>query len=145
MKIRLAAVLLFLALPSVALAAGEVLLYRDPGCGCCEAWAQAVRAKLDRKVIVRDQVARVRLQRQSGLPPALSSCHTAIIDGFVIEGHVPVAEVKRLLAARPAGVKGLAVGGMPIGSEGMAAPSGARQHYDVVAFGPAGARVFARY
>jgi hypothetical protein len=145
MKIRLAAALLFLALPSVALAAGEVLLYRDPGCGCCEAWAQAVRAKLGRKVIVRDHAARAGLQRQSGLPPALAACHTALVDGVVLEGHVPTVEIKRLLAARPAGVKGLAVGGMPIGSEGMAAPSGARRPYDVVAFGPAGARVFARY
>ena len=115
MKIRLAAVLLLLALPSAALAAGDILLYRDPGCGCCEAWAQAVRAKLDRKVIVRDQVARVRLHRQSGLPPALSSCHTAIIDGFVIEGHVMGEEVKSKREERMEGEKGIGGGGMTKG------------------------------
>ena len=130
MKTRLFVALLFLAMPGVALAASDIVVHRDPGCGCCEKWAQAVRAKLGRK---------------AGMPRTLASCHSAIVDGYMIEGHVPISDVKRLLATRPAGVKGIAVAGMPIGSEGMEVAGAARQPYTVVAFGSAGQRIFARH
>jgi hypothetical protein len=78
------------------------------------------------------------------VPAALSSCHTAIIDGMAFEGHVPIADVKRALATRPKGVKGLAVAGMPIGSPGMEVPGVQAQRYSVIAFGPGGQKVFAR-
>lgn len=147
MKMRspLAAVLLIGALPSAALAAGDAVMHRDPGCGCCEKWAAMVRTQLGRKVIVKDDSQRAALDRRLGVPAQLSSCHTAIIDGLTFEGHVPIADMKRLLTTRPQGIKGLAVAGMPIGSAGMEVPGAARQPYNVIAFGPAGQRVYARY
>lgn len=145
MKTRLAAALLFLALPSAVLAANDVVVHRDPGCGCCEKWAQAVQAKLGRKVVITDDASRAAFQRQAGVPLQLSSCHTAVVDGYVFEGHVPVADMKRLLATHPAGIKGLAVAGMPLGSEGMEVAGAKPQPYEVIAFGTAGQRVFARH
>ena len=115
MKTRLSAALLFLALPGAALAANDVVVHRDPGCGCCEKWAQALRAKLGRTVVMRDDASRGALQRRAGMPGTLASCHSAMVDGYLIEGHVPVADIKRLLATRPVGVRGIAVAGMPIG------------------------------
>ena len=76
------------------------------------------------------------------MPPRLASCHTAKVGGYVIEGHVPAADIRRLLEQRPR-VDGLAVPGMPIGSPGM--EGGEEDTYDVVLFGPQGQRVFARY
>lgn len=85
MKTRLSAALLFLAMPGVALAASDVVVHRDPGCGCCEKWAQAVREKLGRKVVMRDDASRNELQRRAGMPRTLASCHSAIVDGYMIE------------------------------------------------------------
>lgn len=145
MKTRLSALLLFLALPGAALAANDVVVHRDPGCGCCEKWAQALRAKLGRTVVMRDDASRGALQRRAGMPGTLASCHSAMVDGYLIEGHVPVADIKRLLATRPVGVRGIAVAGMPIGSEGMEVAGAARQPYAVVSFGSSGQKVFARH
>jgi len=74
----------------------------------------------------------------------LASCHTAVIDGYVIEGHVPAADIKRLLETRPAGVKGIAVAGMPVGSPGMEYEN-QTQAYQVIAFGADGQSVFTNY
>ena len=80
------------------------------------------------------------------VPPDLQACHTAIVDGYIIEGHVPVNEINRLLAERPAGVIGLAVPGMPVGSPGMDVPGQPAQPYDVIAFDKAGGtEVYASY
>lgn len=85
------------------------------------------------------------IKAQYQVPPQLQSCHTAIVDGYVIEGHVPVSEIRRLLTERPA-IIGLAVAGMPIGSPGMEVSGAAPQAYDVVAFDAAGpAEVYASY
>ena len=79
------------------------------------------------------------------VPPALQSCHTAIVDGYVIEGHVPVAEIKRLLAERP-DIVGIAVPGMPLGTPGMDAQGGAAQPFDVIAWDKDGnTKIFASY
>jgi hypothetical protein len=145
MKTHLSAAFLFLALPGAALAARDVIVHRDPGCGCCEKWAQMVQAKLGRKVVMKDDPSRVAFQRQSGIPTQLASCHTAVIDGLVFEGHVPIADMKRLFEARLTGVRGLAVAGMPLGSEGMEMPGAQHDPYEVIAFGNAGAKVFARH
>ena len=83
-------------------------------------------------------------QARLGVPADLVSCHTAVIGGYVIEGHVPARDIARLLEQRPKGVKGLAVAGMPLGSPGMEA-GGRVQPYQVIAFGDAGRRVFANY
>jgi hypothetical protein len=130
---------------SSAMAASDIVMHRDPGCGCCEKWAEQVRAAFGRKVQVVDDRQRAALQRKVGLPANLSSCHTALIDGMAFEGHVPVADMKRLLAEKPAGVKGLAVAGMPIGSPGMEAPGYPKDHYNVIAFGGGKTSIFAKH
>lgn len=78
------------------------------------------------------------------VPDALRSCHTMVVDGYVIEGHVPAADIARLLRERPAGVEGLAVAGMPLGSPGMEM-NGQTQPYQVIAFGKSGRIVFNTY
>lgn len=139
------AVLTALLFTTAANAAAPIVVHRDPGCGCCEKWAEQVRAEFRRRVTIVDDRSRAAFQRARGVPQQLSSCHTAVIDGLVFEGHVPIADMKRLLAQRPRGVSGLAVSGMPIGSPGMDVPGQRAQPYAVVAFGPSGQRVFARH
>lgn len=87
----------------------------------------------------------VAIKQQYQIPTTLYSCHTAIVDGYVIEGHVPAAEITRLLAERP-NVVGLAVPGMPLGSPGMEVPTGDVQPYEVLTFDQNGnTEVYARY
>ena len=120
-----------------------VSVTRDPSCGCCGGWVDHVRAAgFPVRVVESDDVN--SLKQQLGVPPELASCHTAEVDGYVIEGHVPAAALRRLLAERPAAT-GLAVPGMPAGSPGMDGPGIAAERYEVVLFGPAGQKVFARF
>lgn len=128
-----------------ALAAGDMLMHRDPGCGCCEQWAARVRQAFGRNVRIVDDAKRTAFQRQVGLPANLVSCHTAIVDGIAFEGHVPIADMNRVLASRPKGVRGLAVAGMPIGSPGMEVPGVRAQRYNVIAFGAARSSVYAQH
>ena len=96
-------------------------------------------------VQVKDVDDLADVKHQHDVPPELQSCHTAIVDGYIIEGHVPVADVERLLAERP-DITGLAVPGMPIGSPGMEIEGAANQPYDVIAFDKSGnTEVFASY
>ena len=143
--VRGAVAALLMTIPAVASAAADIAMHRDPGCGCCEKWAAQVRQQFGRKVQIIDDDRREVLQRKSGLPADLASCHTAIIDGMAFEGHVPIADMKRALAQHPKGVRGLAVAGMPMGSPGMEVPGMRTQPYDVIAFGAAGRRVFASH
>lgn len=137
--------LLALALVAApAMAAGDIVMHRDPGCGCCEAWAAQVAKAFGQSVKIVDEPDRASLHKRLGMQPALASCHTALIDGIAFEGHVPIADMKRVLATRPAGVTGLAVPGMPIGSLGMEVPGRGSDRYTVIAFGPAKASVFAQ-
>jgi hypothetical protein len=136
---------LALAVPAAAMAAAPIIVHRDPGCGCCEKWAAQVKAQFGRQVQLVDASSRDAIHRKVRLPKDLVSCHTAVVDGLVFEGHVPVADMKRLLAQRPKGVAGLAVGGMPMGSPGMEMPGMKGDAYQVVAFGPGGRRIFARH
>jgi len=115
------------------------------GCGCCAKWAAQVQRQFGRQVRVVDDPNRPALQKRAGVPADVSSCHTAIADGMAFEGHVPIADMKRALATRPKGVRGLAVGGMPLGSPGMEVPGVKAQAYDVVAFGSGGRRLFGRH
>jgi hypothetical protein len=86
------------------------------------------------------------LKQSLGIPRDLASCHTATVAGFVIEGHVPLDDIVRLMETRPAGVRGIAVPGMPIGSPGMEQSGMGRDAFEVIAFSGDGARrVFARY
>lgn len=132
-------------LPAGAMAAEQISMHRDPGCGCCSKWAAQVQKQFGRGVRTVDDPNRAALQKRLGVPADLSSCHTAIVDGMAFEGHVPIADMKRALATKPKGVRGLAVGGMPLGSPGMEVPGMRAQGYEVVAFGPTGRRVFARH
>ncbi|HXG80595.1 MAG TPA: DUF411 domain-containing protein [Sphingomicrobium sp.] len=112
-------------------------VYRDPSCGCCEAWAEIARnAGYEVTLIDRSDMAAIK--RQHGVPESLASCHTALVGGYAIEGHVPLGAVARLLRERPGGLKGIAVPGMPRGSPGMEMPDGSADPFEVVAFDASG-------
>jgi hypothetical protein len=115
-----------------------VTVYKDPACGCCRAWVDRMRAAgFDVQIHdVASAAARDEIKQQQGVTSALAACHTAIVGGYVIEGHVPPELVKRMLAEHPK-IAGLAVPGMPAGSPGMEGMGTA--HYDVLAFSPGGA------
>lgn len=127
-----------------AVQAAPYVMFKDPHCGCCTDWAEHARAGLKHELQVREDEPMDSVKTRLGVPADLVSCHTTVVDGYVIEGHVPAREVKRLLAERPEGVKGLAVVGMPLGSPGMEA-GGRVSPYEVIAFGDAGRTVYARY
>lgn len=91
---------------------------KSPTCGCCAAWVTYMQ-KAGFTVTVENQEEFTKLKRANGVTSELQSCHTAFINGYVIEGHVPADLVKKLLAEKPAGVKGLAAPGMPASSPGM--------------------------
>lgn len=136
--------------PAAAMAQGArvypMVVWRDEGCGCCGAWSAAMQRSGRFTTTLRNAPDMNAVKQRLGVPSNLASCHTAEVDGLVIEGHVPVADVLRLLSERPAGVRGIAVAGMPLGSPGMETPGGARAAFDVMAFGANGAAsVFARY
>lgn len=123
-------------------AASAIDVVRSPSCGCCGAWIEHMQAA---GFAVRERLMDdlAQLKAELGIPAGLQSCHTAIIDGYVIEGHVPAGDVRRLVKERPSG-KGLAVAGMPIGSPGMEAGD-RREPYEVILFGAGGQSVFAKY
>ena len=112
---------LSLALLSPATAfAEQAILYKNPQCGCCEGHAEHLRANgIDVKSIATHDLPLLR--QQQGVPLDLVGCHMMVIDGYVVEGHVSAATVKRLLTERPP-VKGISLPGMPIGSPGMEGP-----------------------
>lgn len=124
--------------------ATPLTVYKDPSCGCCTKWVAHLTAN-GLKPIVKDRSDMAALKDSLGVPSALRSCHTAVAGRYVIEGHVPAADVKRLLATAPKDIIGLAVPDMPAGSPGM--EMGARRdRYDVIAFGSRGAtHVFASH
>ena len=123
---------LCLALSTPAFAQGPVLqIHKDPSCGCCTAWADLARAA-GYSVTLIDSADIGAVKDKAGVPAALWSCHTVLVEGYVVEGHVPFDALARLLETRP-GVTGIAVPGMPEGSPGMGDDPAAR--YDVVAWG----------
>jgi len=127
----------FAATPAQAQALPAMTVYRDAGCGCCLGWvAHARRAGFEARVVNAPDMAAIK--RRLGVPAALASCHTAVVAGLVVEGHVPLDRVTRLLRNRPANVRGVAVPGMPVGSPGMESPDGRRQPFDVLVFDNAG-------
>lgn len=120
-----------------------VEVFKSPTCGCCGAWVDHLKAAgFPVKVVEVDDTTVTR--KRYGLPDKFGSCHTGIVNGYVVEGHVPAAEIKRLLAAKPSAI-GLAVPGMPVGSPGM--EYGDRKDpYDVYLIDKSGREtVFARY
>jgi len=133
--------------PAASAAASKptaITVYKDPACGCCTKWVSHLQAN-GFAPEVHDRSDMNALKDSLGVPPALRSCHTAVARTYVIEGHVPAADLARLLDAKPAGTLGLAVPGMPVGSPGMEMGDRAVA-YDVVAFGPRGStHVFAKH
>ena len=149
-KTAVAVVCLFTLSP-LGLAAGEpvtkqfgkeITVYKSPSCGCCAGWAKHLRHSGFRVTVV-DQYDLSEIKARHGIGPKLQSCHTAVVDGYAIEGHVPADDIWRLLAEKP-DASGLAAPGMPTMSPGMSSdqPKG----YDVFLFGP-GTRpsVYSRY
>jgi hypothetical protein len=131
---------------SAAAASGAFTIWRDPGCGCCLAWAKRIEAAFGRTLRMIDSPDMQAVKQKYGVPQDLRSCHTALIGTVVVEGHVPPDDIKRLIAARTAGVKGLAVPGMPAGSPGMDVNHDQKDAFQVIAFSAGGKRsVFARH
>lgn len=108
----------------------EVVMYKNQGCQCCTKWAEHL---MEGEFTVEEKPTPVLMQvkQENGISREIASCHTALVDGYVVEGHVPVEDVRRLLSERPDAI-GLAVPGMPIGSPGMEAPGRTPDSYDVM-------------
>ncbi len=128
--------------PGTPADATEITVYKSPTCGCCNKWIDHLEDNGFR-VIKKDLRDTSPIRAAHGVTPRLASCHTALVDGYVVEGHVPATDIRRLLAERPA-VKGLTVPGMPMGSPGM---EGHRKDpYNVLTFDSEGkTTVFSRY
>ena len=129
LSIALAACVGLLAAPSWA-GGPEAMVYKSPTCGCCSKWIEHLEAN-GFEVKSEDRLDMATVKAENGVPTQMASCHTAIIDGYVIEGHVPAEDIARLLEQRPA-LSGLAVPRMPIGSPGMEGPNAER--YQVLGF-----------
>lgn len=121
-----------------------ITVYKSPTCTCCADWIAHLKTH-GFVVKVEDTVNISTIKEQYGVPVALRSCHTGLVDGYAVEGHVPATDVQRLLIDRP-NITGLAVGGMPIGSPGMETSGQTPQRFDVMTFAPSGtSTVFASY
>lgn len=105
------------ALRTAAAGDARMDVYKDPLCGCCESWAAAMR-QAGFSVSIHDESNMAAIKRRFAIPAELEACHTAVLDGYVVEGHVPVEAVRKILAERP-DIAGIAVPGMPAGSTGM--------------------------
>ncbi|HEX5385898.1 MAG TPA: DUF411 domain-containing protein [Gemmatimonadales bacterium] len=121
-----------------------VTVYKSPSCGCCAKWVSHLEAN-GFQTAVHDRDSMDEVKDGLGVPNSVRSCHTAQVNGYLIEGHVPAGDITRLIAERPK-VSGLAVPGMPHGTPGMAAPGAPHEPFEVVAFQSSGAtQVFARH
>jgi hypothetical protein len=131
--------------PTGVLAAQEIEVWKSPSCNCCGDWVAHLKDN-GFAVKVQDvpQATLEQIKRQSGVTDKLASCHTGKIDGYVVEGHVPAADIKRLVSEKP-DAAGLTVPGMPIGSPGMEVGD-TREPYDVLLIKKDGAtEVFAKH
>ena len=136
---------LMTGMPAGAQALPQVHVVKDPGCPCCNAWIGHLRDNGFPVSFEERSVEALELyKREMGVPVDQASCHTGTVEGYVLEGHVPAADVRRLLDERPDAV-GLAVPGMPYGSPGMG-PEAEREAYEVILIGKDGAgSTFTRY
>lgn len=141
---RRTALQMLAVLPLFGCSSAQAKVYHDPECGCCKKWMDLLAKDGRYSLQTISATDRSALHRQLGIPRELASCHTAIIDGYAFEGHVPLGDVARVLAERPSDILGLAVPEMPVGSPGMESPSGA-EPYSVIAFGRNGLKIYASY
>ncbi len=109
-----------------------ITVYKTATCGCCRAWIEHLREE-GYEVIAEDVDNLAAIKAELGVRPHLASCHTALVDGYIVEGHVPAADIDRLLAERP-DIAGLSAPGMPAGSPGMEIPGRPADPFDVLAF-----------
>ena len=139
----LAALCVTAVFPGAKARAAQPVFYRSPGCGCCHVWTERM-AEAGMPVTLEDSGELSALSARLGIPPGLEGCHVGEINGYVISGHVPPADIKRLLAGKP-DARGLLVPGMPVGSPGM--EMGDRvERYDVLLLAEDGSTaVFATY
>ena len=128
--------------PAPTRAKKEITVWKSPSCGCCGKWVEYLKAR-GYQVTVHDMDDVSPVKRQHRVPQNLWSCHTAVIDGYTIEGHVPAADIEKLIQQHPANISGLSVPGMVTGSPGM--EGGRAQAYDVIAFGNGKTAVFAHH
>ena len=135
--IRFAAAILSVTL----LGAADMTVYKTPTCGCCGKWVEHVRAA-GIKVKVLEVPSTAQARANAGIKEKYGSCHTGLINGYAIEGHVPVADILRLIKEKPK-AKGLAVPGMPMGSPGMEGPY--KDAYSVLLLTEEGSTVFQKY
>ena len=122
----------------------RMVVYKSPTCGCCTEWIKHVRAAgYDVTAVDVDDVTPYK--KKHGVPLELSSCHTGVVEGYAIEGHVPADLIDRLLKEKPKHARALAVPGMPVGSPGMEVPGGRKDAYNVMLIDKAGkATVYAK-
>jgi hypothetical protein len=139
--IAAAGMALGLVMPVSAQSPVTLDVYKDPNCGCCGGWVTHLR-RHGFVARVTDTAEMAAIKARLGVPDALVSCHTAQLDSYIFEGHVPAHAIKRLLTEKPDAL-GLAVPGMPIGSPGM--EGGTPETYDVILFGKTGHSSFGRY
>ena len=145
MPMKRAYTLLATALGLVACAqanAATIAVVKDPNCGCCTQWVEYLR-RSGFAVTVTNTPEQPRISARMGVPEELRGCHSATIDGYVIEGHVPAEDIRRLLSERP-DAKGIAVPAMPMGSPGME-QGGMKEPYVTILFGDTGATISARH
>lgn len=119
----------------------KVVVYKSPTCGCCNKWIDHLK-KAGFKVEGHSTYGVGAKKKVLGVPESLHSCHTAVVNGYVVEGHVPADSIKKMLKDKPK-IKGLAVAGMPVGSPGMEGLS--PEKYNVMSFGEDGEKVFDSY
>jgi hypothetical protein len=112
----------------------DALMYKNPQCGCCEEYAKYLRHN-GFKVTVKETHNMSLISRQNGVPEKLAGCHTMLVGGYVVEGHVPVGAINKLLKERPA-IKGISLPGMPEGSPGMTGVKSAPFEVLEIAEGP---------
>jgi len=130
------AALLVVTASAQAPALTKMTVYKSPTCGCCAKWVEHMKkAGFDLAVTDTDNVSLIKAEHK--VPSNLAACHTAIVNGYVVEGHVPDDVIRKMLAEKPK-ISGIAVAGMPMGAPGMET-EGVPQSYDVMAFDATGA------
>jgi hypothetical protein len=114
----------------------QMTVYKSPTCGCCSKWIEHMQANgFDVKAVDVDDIDKVK--RERGIPADAASCHTGIVNGYLVEGHVPADAVQKMLKEKPA-IAGIAVPGMPMGSPGMEVPGGRKESFNIVSFAKTG-------
>lgn len=138
------AVVAYSAMAVAEPAAIEVTMYKSPTCGCCGEWASHLNEN-GFHVLEKKHDDMEAIKKKFGVPNALASCHTAIVGGYIIEGHVPASDILRLLKEKPE-IVGLTAPGMPMKSPGMQAKGKKPEGYAVLAFDKKGnSKVFTQY